>query len=102
VSDADFGQRRAEGMAKWAAVRARGRLRFVLVWGVGVWGGLMFVLMGLGFGSLMMGAKALTPPVVAVSALLWFGGGALFGFGAWKFNENLFNKFRATQAGNDA
>jgi hypothetical protein len=85
----------AENMRKWARMRARGPWHFVLVWGVLVWGGFMFLVMGLGFTGLLLGAGAYAPKLLALNAWLWLAGGLLFGMLTWYGNERLFRKHDA-------
>jgi hypothetical protein len=82
-------------MHKWARIRARGPRHFVLVRGVLVWGGLMFLVMGLGFTGLVLGPQAYTPKLVAINAWLWLAAGLLFGVTTWRINERTFRKFDA-------
>jgi len=86
---------RAAGLAYWARIRGRGARHFVLVRGVLGWGLTMFVVMGLGFAGLTLGAAAYTPKFLALNAWLWLAGGALFGLLTWHLNEKNFRKHSA-------
>lgn len=85
---------------RWRKFRAKGRLHFVLAWGLGFWGGLMFLVMGIGFPILTsaldpaIDARASAPGVLAATALLWAAGGVVFGALTWHFSEK---KFSATE-----
>ncbi|KFN48945.1 hypothetical protein [Arenimonas composti] len=89
----------AAAMAKWARIRAGGRSRFILLRGLLAWGGTMFVLMGLGFSGLMLGAVAYTPKWLALNAALWTSGGLMFGALTWYQNEKLYHRHKAATAG---
>jgi hypothetical protein len=79
-------------LAKWEAVRARGRARFVLQRGVLAWGLPMFLIMT--FVVNRPGANALLSPrnYVIFSAFLWAGAGALFGLALWWQGERKYKK----------
>ena len=74
----------------WPAIRARGRWRFVLLRGLALWGGLMF----LGMAALVafrLGLQHPRLPLVLVLALpLCLFGGLVWGLLTWFFNERIF------------
>jgi hypothetical protein len=85
-----------KGLQRWEKMRRRGASFFVLAWGVGFWGGMMFLLMGLCYPALTRGSDALTPAWIAISAALWTLGGLLFGVVTWNFNERAWRRAQTT------
>jgi hypothetical protein len=79
-------------LEKWRRMRARGRAFYILVWGLACWGGLMFLVMGLGYPWLTQGVDALSGRWLLISAVIWAAGGLLFGVLTWHFNEKAFQK----------
>src|SRR5690348_16320745 len=70
--------------ARWERTRKRGRLRFVLIWGVGVYGGLMAI-----FLSAMILTSNTPNAVFLVIGLvpIYLLGGAGFGTAIWTISE---------------
>ncbi len=80
----------AESIATWAAERAQGPVRFVLLRGALAWGGPMFV-------AMHVVPSALKPEPVSMSATLlalaiWAVGGCLFGCVMWWISEANYRK----------
>jgi hypothetical protein len=74
-------------LEKWRQTRARGMKRFVLMTGVLSWGMPMFVVM-----TFSVRRADLSPTMIAISALLWAVGGALFGATMWLIAERQYRK----------
>lgn len=77
---------------RWPAIRARGRLHFVLTRGLLLWGGLMtiamYVLLLYSERAQGMQLRGIWPLVPA----LCLPAGALWGLLAWHWNEAIFRK----------
>ncbi len=69
-----------------------GRERFVLVHGVLMWGLPMFVVM-----TFVLNREH-QPLLIVLSALIWLGGGAVFGYWTWSASEKKHRKLLAEQA----
>lgn len=76
-----------KGLQNWEKVRAAGMARYVLARGVLSYGLTMFVLM-----TFVVHRGDLSPRFIAVSALLWLIGGAVFGTLTWLFMEWCYRK----------
>ncbi len=76
-----------EQLEQWQAIRARGKLRFVLVSGVLSYGLAMFVGM-----TFIANRDKLSVDFIAISAVAWTIGGALIGIGVWHVQERQFRK----------
>ena len=74
----------------WPAIRARGMWRFLLVKGVALWGGLMFVFMAVVMALQLGAAHPRLPLVLAVALPLCAIGGLAWGVLTWIFNERIF------------
>lgn len=74
-------------LEKWQQTRALGMKRVVLVTGVLSWGVPMFVVM-----TFFVHRANLSPKMLAVSALIWLMGGALFGIAMWFIAERQYRK----------
>ena len=87
----DYGSRAERWVAeKWPAIRAGGLGRFVLVKGVALWGGLMFLAM-LVMTGLRLGFDHPRYPLLAViAAALCAIGGVAWALLTWYFNERIF------------
>lgn len=79
-----------EVLAKWEATRAKGMLRYVLVSGVLSYGLAMFVAM-----TFIANRDKLSPAFVALSAVMWAVGGAVFGVLMWHAQEWQYKWARA-------
>ncbi len=88
----------AEGMERWRRFRAKGRLHFVLVWGVLFWGGLMFLIMGLGMSAAKFGVDGITARLVAFNVFAWISGGVLFGMLTWHLSEKAFHLYETNRS----
>ena len=86
----DHGSRAERWVAgKWPAIRAAGLWRFVLLTGVAVWGGLMFLAM-LAMTGLRLGFDHPRYPLMAAIALpLCAIGGVAWALLTWYFNERI-------------
>ena len=82
---------------RWPAIHARGAARFILLRGVLLWGGVMFIVMS-AFSAFKLGVHhPRLPLMIAVAALLCAVGGLVWGVLTWTINERLFrtlNKHR--------
>jgi hypothetical protein len=76
------------GLRKWEKARAYGMARFVLFRGVLSYGLTMFVVM-----TFIVHRGDLIPRFIAISAVLWLVGGAVFGALTWFFMERIYRKF---------
>lgn len=76
-------------LAQWQKTRALGKRRFVLVSGVLSWGVPMFFVM-----TFVIGEPEIRPLMIAISALIWLLGGALFGATLWVITERQYRKAR--------
>lgn len=74
-------------LEKWKATREKGMLRYVLVTGVLSYGLAMFIAM-----TFFAHRDDLSPKFIAVSAVLWTLGGAVFGTAMWFVFEYQFRK----------
>ncbi|MCA1713606.1 MAG: hypothetical protein LC715_00235 [Gammaproteobacteria bacterium] len=91
----DDGKRRASWLERrWPAIRARGRLHFVLTRGLLLWGGLMTAAVSAMLlyteraqGMQLRGIWPLVPALCLPAGALW-------GLLAWHWNEALFRRFR--------
>ena len=84
---------------RWPSIRARGLTHFLLVKGLLLWGGIMFVVMGaLSAGRLGLDHPRL-PLMLAITALLSAVGGLLWAATTWWINERI---FRSLNIGNHA
>ena len=82
----------------WSRVRDRGAARFILVSGLGWYGGMMFIIIGL-LSPLVRNAGQLPPPAhIALSAVVWAAAGLVWGALTWHFSERNFRKY-ATRTG---
>ena len=86
----DPGARTGRWVARrWPTIRARGMWRFVLLRGVALWGGLMFLAM-LAMTGLRLGLDHPRYPLLAAIALpLCAIGGLAWGLLTWFLNERL-------------
>jgi hypothetical protein len=78
-------------LQKWEATRQKGKIHHLLVTGVLSWGVPMFFVM-----TFIMNRKPerpLTADMIAISALGWTLGGALFGLGTWSAAERKYQKY---------
>ncbi|MBB5358678.1 hypothetical protein HDE76_001894 [Rhodanobacter sp. ANJX3] len=75
-------------MRRWEKARAGGMTRFVLLRGVLSYGLTMFVLM-----TFIVQRDDLSARFIAISALLWSVGGAVFGALTWFLMERIYRKF---------
>jgi hypothetical protein len=76
-----------KGMRNWEKARAGGMLRFVLLRGVLSYGLTMFVVM-----TFIVHRDALSARFIAISALLWLVGGAVFGVLTWLLMERMYRR----------
>lgn len=74
-------------LEKWQQTRALGMKRFILMNGVLSWGMPMFVVM-----TFFVRRADLSPTMIAISALVWAIGGALFGATMWFIAERQYRK----------
>lgn len=78
---------KSKGLQSWEITRATGMRRFVLMRGVLSYGLTMFVVM-----TFIVHRSDLSVRFIAISALLWLVGGALFGVLTWLSMERLYRK----------
>ena len=74
-------------LEKWKATREKGMLRYVLVTGVLSYGLSMFIAM-----TFFVHRDDLSAKFIAISAVLWTLGGAVFGAAMWFVFERQFRK----------
>jgi hypothetical protein len=80
---------------KWAAIRAKGAMRFVLLYGVAGWGLCTAVL----FSAAMVVFNDAPMAVVPVAFVIFPLGGIAWGAAMWWFGERAYAKHLATGAG---
>ena len=77
---------------RWPALRAKGRLYFVLAYGLLLWGGAMTLVVG----AMLLAASRQQPlnlrAVLPLVPLLCLPAGAIWGLVSWHWNEYLFHK----------
>ena len=87
----DYGKPTNRWLARrWPEIRAKGMSRFIMVRGVGIWGGLMFAL---SFAMVWIRFGPQHPRfwlLLAVAAGLCLVGGAVWGLLTWTINERIF------------
>lgn len=76
---------KAKGLQNWEKVRAGGMTRFVLLRGVLSYGLTMFIVM-----TFIVHRGDLGTRFIAISAVLWFIGGAVFGALTWFLMERIY------------
>ena len=87
----DYGNRTPRRVReRWPAIRARGFARFLLVKGVLLWGGLMFVFITAMTVFRLGTAHPHLPLLIGLAALLCAIGGAVWAALSWWLNERLF------------
>lgn len=75
---------------RWPAVRERGAARFILLRGLLLWGGALFVVMS-AFSAFKLGLDhPRLPLMIAIVALLCAVGGLVWGALTWSINERLY------------
>jgi len=78
---------KAKGLQNWEKARAVGMTRFVLLRGVLSYGLTMFIVM-----TFIVHRGDLGTRFIAISAVLWFIGGAVFGALTWFLMERIYRK----------
>ena len=87
----DYGSHAERWVAtKWPAIRARGMWRFVLLKGVGLWGGLIFAFMVAMMLYRFGAAHPRFPLLIGVALPLCAIGGLCWGLLTWIFNERIY------------
>lgn len=81
---------KSDALARWEKSRALGKTRYILISGVLSYGLPMFVAM-----TFFAHRADLSPKFIAVSAVLWLTGGALFGLITWHIFERQYRKAKA-------
>ncbi len=79
---------KARGLRNWEKTRAGGMTRFVLLRGVLSYGLTMFIVM-----TFIVHRGDISGRFIAISALLWSVGGAVFGALTWFLMERIYRKF---------
>ena len=77
-----------EHVERWRAARAKGRWRYILLYGVLAWGIPMFVVMTF----VLNPGRAQNAGLLALQLVIWLVGGAMFGTTMWYVNERNFRK----------
>ena len=86
----DYGSRAERFVAtKWPAIRARGFTHFLLIKGVLLWGGLMFLAMLVITGLQLGFDHPRYPLLVGIALLLCAFGGAVWAALTWYLNERI-------------
>lgn len=85
---------RPKAIERWEKQRAKGRTRYILQIGVFGWGLAMFIAMTF----VVNRPVQLTPSTIALSAIIWLLGGALFGFVTWTMSERKYRKHMNAQS----
>ena len=86
----------ASDVTGWEKIRANGWLRFTLWYGLALFGGVLFVLIG-GFITLLAWLQGQLPsliPQLVVIALICLLGGLICGLLTWIMEEKLYTKFK--------
>ena len=84
-------------LERWPAIRARGFARFLLIKGLLVWGGIMFLVMG-ALTTYRLGTdNPRLPLVIGLAALLCAIGGAVWAALTWWINERIFRSLKNDQ-----
>lgn len=84
---------------RWKALRSQGALRFILIKGVLMWGGVMFVVMTFVFNQDVEGARSSSR---VLSGLLTYpAGGFFFGGAVWLWSEKRFKQAQQQRAADD-
>ena len=79
-------------LEKWANIRTHGMLRYILINGVLSYGLIMFVVM-----TFIVHQQNPQVKNIAISAIIWFIAGALYGTAMWYIQERRFRKATSTQ-----
>lgn len=79
-----------DALARWEKSRAIGKRRYILISGVLSYGMPMFVAM-----TFFAHRADLGPKFIAMSAVLWLTGGALFGLSTWHIFERRYRRAKA-------
>ena len=74
-------------LERWSVLRAKGKLRYVLLHGLLAYGLPMFLVM-----TFFVRPEPRTPVLIAISAALWAAGGLVFGLIMWHINERRYRK----------
>jgi hypothetical protein len=82
-------------LKRWEIMRAKGEIRFIVVRGVLVYGGMMFI-----FALLfdLYEGQALTLHSTLRNAYIWAVAGSIFGFIQWHILERKYKKFAASKS----
>lgn len=84
-----------EFLQQWTATRVRGRVRYILLRGVMLWGGLMGLGMSIGW-WLAYGWSDRLLHLIAFLLVSFGGSGYVAGSSLWKSNERRFRELTAT------
>ena len=81
-----------KNLQRWEKVRQKGQAKFIVQYGIFVWGLLMFVLM-----TFLVSRRhyPLTAVVILASACSWAVAGAIVGWFVWRISEKRYQKFLA-------
>ena len=91
---------REKSLQKWEATRAKGKWRFILGKGVLLWGGSMFIVMGLIYPRIVHLPSAYTPRGLAISLAIWLLGGLLWGVLMWLTMEWIYRRQTSARGSN--
>ena len=86
-----------EARLAWAKVRAKGKWHFILVKGVLLWGGLMFLAMGVLVPWSTHSASEFTPRGYMIDAIVFPLGGLVWGLLVWWLGERNVRNYETRQ-----
>ncbi|TDF39686.1 hypothetical protein EYS14_09275 [Alteromonadaceae bacterium M269] len=94
LGDSIFGTWNKKNIEKWEDIRANGKWKFTLKYGVAIYGGVVFFLMMFGLNSIFNYESPFTYWfVVAVNILGALLGGWWYGHYMWQGTEKSYNEF---------
>jgi uncharacterized membrane protein len=86
-------------VADWEKIRSKGLLRFILVYGLALFGGIMFIVLG-GAATLIRWNTAQTASLISelvIIAMICLSGGLVNSLVTWVVEEKLYQKYKEAQ-----